>query len=240
MKIEFEPATSDAALVFEMPRPASMSIPRWYKDMPIHMDGEKETGLSDDTILTSNLTLKGCTPFLDALVSGYMFVLPFDLEIRNHRGKGLQIRWAVNDINMIQSHSPDQVPGIPSPYSGMDGVFKWSSGWRMITPRGYSVLYTHPLNRNDLPFRTFSGIVDTDNYPLSVDFPFQFLDKFEKDINIIEKGTPICQAIPFKRDSFVSEFKEFDARENKKNIVKLKSKIVRSYKNQFWSRKEYR
>ena len=29
---------------------------------------------------------------------------------------------------------------------------------------GWSILFTHPLNRDDLPFRTLSGIVDCDRF----------------------------------------------------------------------------
>lgn len=238
MKLIFEPADKEAELLFEKPMPAAQSIPEWYKKMPVHMDGEKETGLSKTGVAVSNLTLKGCSPFLDALTSGYMFTLPCDLEFRNHPGKGINVRWATN-INYIGSHGSDQAPGLPAPVGGEEGLLKWRPGWRAITPNGYSTLFTHPLNRHDLPFRTFSGVVDTDSYPLGVEFPFQLLNTIKQDIFILEAGTPICQIIPFKRDEWRSSTIEFDEQENKKNGFKLKSKIIRSYKNQFWHKKSY-
>ena len=238
MNILFEPADKEFNLFFDLPKPASKFIPEWYKNMPVHMDNEKTTGLSKDGVAVSNLTLKGCSPFLDALTSGYIFTLPADIEFRNYPGKGINIRWATN-IDLLGSHGPDQAPGLPVPFDGNFDLLKWKPGWRVITPKGYSCLFTHPLNRHDLPFRTFSGIVDTDSYPLGVEFPFQLLQIIQDDIFIIEKGTPICQIIPFKRDSWKSKEIDFNEEENKKNGFKLKSKIVRSYKNQFWHKKSY-
>lgn len=238
MKIKFEPANKDAALFFNLPTPASKHIPEWYKNMPVHMDGEKITGLHKDGIGSSNLTLKGCSPFLDALTGGYIFTLPCDLEFRMYPNKGINIRWAT-EINLVSSHGADQAPGLPKPFGGNTDLLKWAPGWRIITPPGYSCLFTHPFNRHDLPFRTFSGIVDTDSYPLGVEFPFQLLQTIDEDIFILEKGTPICQVLPFKRDSWKSEQLNFNEEENRKNGFILKSKIVRSYKNQFWHKKNY-
>ena len=238
MKVQFEPFDKESELLFDMPKPAAKSIPGWYKDMAVHMDGEKTTGLSKTTTVVSNLTLKGCSPFLDALTSGYMFELPFDIEFRRNEEGMINIRWATN-VNYIGSHGPDQAPGLPGPVGGSESLLKWRPGWRIITPKGYSALFTHPLNRHDLPFRTFSGVVDTDMYELGVEFPFQLLNTIEEDIFILKKGTPICQVIPFKREDWKSEEVPFDEDANKKNGFKLKSEIVRSYKRQFWKKKNY-
>lgn len=238
MKIKFEPFDKESELLFEKPKPSAMSIPKWYKDMDLHLDKEKDTGLSKDGIAVSNLTLKGCSPFLDALTTGYVFELPFDLEFRKESNGAMRIRWATN-INLIGQHGPDQAPGIPTPFGGSDGLFKWRPGWRVSTPKGYSCLYTHPINRHDLPFRTFSGVVDTDMYELGVELPFQLLNTIDKDIFILEKGTPICQILPFKREDWQSEAIPFNEDANAINGFKLKSKIIRSYKTQFWQKKTY-
>jgi hypothetical protein len=238
MKLKFEPAEKEAELFFEIPKSAAKCIPDWYKNMPVHMDNEKNTGLNKESVAVSNLTLKGCSPFLDALTSGYIFTLPSDIEFRNHPGKGINIRWATS-IDLISSHGKEQAPGIPEPFGGNKDLLKWKPGWRVITPPGYSCIFTHPFNRHDLPFRTFTGIVDTDSYPLGVEFPFQLLQTISEDIFILEKGTPICQILPFKRESWKKEQVIFNEEENKKNSFKLKSKIIRSYKTQFWHKKSY-
>lgn len=238
MKLQFEAFDKETELLFDPPRPAVQVLPEWYKSMPTRMDGEKVDGLSKDGVAVSNLTLKGCSPFLDALSTGYIFELPFDLEFRYDPKRGVNVRWATN-VNFIGQHGPEQAPGLPVPFAGEGGLLKWRPGWRVITPDGYSCLFTHPLNRHELPFRTFSGVVDTDMYKLGVEFPFQLLSSVKQDVLILEKGTPICQVLPFKRDNWNSSTVEFNEEENKKNGFKLKSKIVRSYKQQFWQKKVY-
>jgi hypothetical protein len=239
VKIQFEPFGKEQEVLFDTPRPAAQSIPDWYKSMPVHMDNEKATGLNRDVVGSSNLTLKGCNPFLDGLTSGYILTLPFDVEFRKDKSGRIGIRWATS-IDPIGGHASSQAPGIPGPVGGADTLLKWKPGWRVVTPKGYSTLFTHPLNRHDLPFRTFSGVVDTDIYSLGVDLPFQLLNTIEEDIFILEKGTPICQIIPFKRENWDSEIVEFDEKAHNVNAFKLKSKIVRSYKTQFWQKKTYR
>lgn len=236
--IKFQPTSEEAASFFEMPQPASEHLPEWYREMSIHLDGETQTGLAPDSVASSNLTIKGCMPFLDALTAGYMFVLPFDLELRRNNRGMVGMRWATN-IDFISQHSQDQAPSLPLPEGASPHILKWKPGWRAITPPGYSCLFTHPMNHISLPFITFSGIVDTDKYNLGVELPFRLLD-FDGDLVILEKGTPIAQVFPFKRDDWKSATATFDEHEQKKNGFTLKSKIVRSYQRFFWARKSYK
>ena len=238
MKIKFEPFNEEIGSLYECPKSAIHSIPTWYREMPVHMDGEVISGISRETNAVSNLTLKGCSPFLDALTTGYMFVLPFDIEFRKDPRGMTNVRWATN-LNLIGTHAPEQAPGLPTPFNGSSTILKWSPGWRVETPPGYSCLFTHPFNRSDLPFQTMTGVVDTDTYSLGVDIPFQLINNIKNDIFILEQGTPICQVIPFKRDDWDAEQVSFDENRNKKGIFDLKSKIVRSYKTKYWQKKTY-
>lgn len=198
MNIQFEPFDKEVELLFEIPKPAVQVIPEWYKNMPTRMDNEKIDGLSKDGVAVSNLTLKGCSPFLDALSSGYIFELPFDMEFRKNNNGMINVRWATN-VNFIGQHGPDQAPGLPAPLGGSSSLLKWRPGWRIITPKGYSTLFTHPLNRHDLPFRTFSGVVDTDIYKLGVELPFQLLDSIiDKDIFILERELQYVKLFPLR------------------------------------------
>lgn len=237
VEILFEPTSEEAELLFAPPQPASLHLPTWYRNMPIHIENEEKTGLAPDSISSSNLTLKGCMPFLDAISMGYVFTLPFDIEIRKNERGQIGIRWATN-IDFVGQHSIDQAPGLPSPVNASPNILKWKPGWRIITPRGYSCLFTHPINHIDLPFVTLSGVVDTDSYGLGVELPFKLLDSSD-DLFILEKGTPICQVFPFKREKWKRDVVQYDPISQTKNGFALKSKIVRSYQNQFWQKKSF-
>ena len=236
-KILFRPMNKFTEVVLDMPEPAGRSIPEWFKDMSMNAEGYKKIGLNDFNSRASNLTVKGCTPFLDALTSGYMVTLPSDLEVKVTPEGEMFFNWRVEG-NLISLHTKEQHPGLPT-ITGQNYVVKFGFSYTIETPKGYSCLFTHPFNRHDLPFRVFSGIVDTDQYPQEVQFPFQLTKEINEPM-IIEKGTPICQIIPFKRENWQSVKTEYDEKRVLKDRFSFASKIVRSYKNQYWSKKLYK
>ena len=139
--------------------------------------------------------------------------------------------------DMVSDHTLEQWEGFPCPdgYSGW--LYKWSNHFGLKTPKNYSLLFTTPLNRFDLPFISISGIVDSDQYDLSVQFPFFIKDDF---IGIIEKGTPIAQIIPIKNDSWKTEVEKFNMNSAMIRMQTFRSTIKRSYKNNYWKRKDYK
>jgi len=240
--IKFIPENKIAEELVEPPRPGSLSVPAWYSGSSPLMGPDKSPGImGNNPTPAPNTTYKHCSPFLDAFITGYIWSAPVDFEIKRTSALGDYIvRWRT-DGNFVSEHLPDQHPNLPGPSAGTGdaGVLKWEFPYKIETPSGYSTLFTHPLNRHDLPFRTFSGVVDTDKYPIAVRFPFQILD-FSGDRIIIEKGTPLCQMIPIKRDSWEMKEGPLDEVKTKKSYFEFTSKIVRSYKSQYWSRKSYK
>jgi hypothetical protein len=109
--------------------------------------------------------------------------------------------------------------------------------WSIKTPNGYSSLFTHPINRIDLPFYTLGGIVDTDKWGEAGNHPFVFKNGWE---GIIPKGTPYAQIIPFKRDNWESIIKPELHGYHEKNIRKRDSILRGWYKKNAWSTKRYR
>ena len=236
MKIKFISTDEISKNFTEPPKPASSFIPEWYKSIPGLVGEEKKHGIHINNPGTSNSTIKGCSPFLDALVTGYIWSAPVDIEIRKEDNNYF-FRWRTEGV-FVTEHTYDQHPGVPPAFNGKDFIMKWAFNYIIETPKGYSTLFTHPLNRNDLPFKTFSGIVDTDEYNLPVQFPFQIL-KMEEDLLIIEKGTPLCQIIPFKRENWKSEKENISDLAKRINEFNFKSKIIKSYKKNFWKKKRY-
>ena len=235
MEIQFIDTSSEHARFLDPPNPASLHIPQWFKSMSPLIEGEKKAGLGDS--LARNTTLKACSPFLDALTAGYIWSAPADIEIRK-RGELFNFKWRTGG-DLVTEHSADQHPGLPPVYDGKDFVLKWAFNFIIKTPPGYSTFFTHPLNRNDLPFRTFSGIVDTDAYTVPVQFPFQLIHKDIEDRLIIEEGTPLCQMFPIKREPWQAKHLALSEEEVAKTSFEFKKKIVRAYKNKYWHRKSF-
>jgi hypothetical protein len=106
----------------------------------------------------------------------------------------------------------------------------------MKTPKGYSTFFVHPVNRLDLPFHSFSGLVDTDKFPVEVNFPFLIKKDF---VGIIPAGTPIAQAIPVKRESWTSEIDPSSSYELPAFVHTMHNPPFNFYKKHFWTRKKY-
>lgn len=214
------------------PVPSLKTIPKWFRSFNIRVDNQYKEKLPDGS---ANLTIKSCQPFLDTMLSGYSIILPCDVLVVDEKEYGYRIMWDV-DYRIISEHSTKQVPEDMIPKDFLNTPFKWSNFWIIKTPPGYSCLFTHPLNRIDLPFQTLSGIVDTDNHTAEINFPFLLKNNF---FGIIPKGTPIAQVFPFKRDEWKHEI-------NKESVSRIKvhndlrSTIEKSYKKRFWKRKAYK
>jgi|688.fasta_scaffold355859_2 hypothetical protein len=237
-KIEFQPMARGLESFLPAPIPSRNTIPNWYKNAPLYVNNEKDFGMHPNPVASvSNSTLKGCVPFLDAFTTGYMAVLSSDVEFKKVNGE-ITVRWLQPIIKIVEGHNIDQTFMLPTEHKEEKYASKWLFDWHIKTPPGYSCLYTHPLNRHDLPFRTFTGVVDTDTFPDSVHFPFQILN-FEGERTIVPAGTPICQIFPFKRDSWESDILEFEEGKKQKAVFKILSFINRSYKRQFWHKKSY-
>ena len=238
MKIIFEEAFLNSKILFDKPIPASQKIPSWYKSFPMTTN-QRPPELSTE-VNQNNLTIKACAPFLDSIVSGYIFTTPCDIQIKKEKNGEVFFNWLVGVDGLVSGHPKEQAPELMAPQSTINPM-KWSPGWRVITPKGYSTLFVHPLNRIDLPFYTLSGVVETDSYGLPTEFPFVFQDKAMKseEVLILEKGTPIIQAIPFKRNHWSSGYQQFSELNHAKENFLLRSNLFKSYKKQFWKKKTY-
>lgn len=235
-KIVFTPLSEGAQICTLPPKPAAQAMPDWYKNTKLHTGKNEEYALHSESNQAVNTTIKACTPFMDAMISGYIVELGSDVEFSKENGQ-VSVKWRT-EMDLVAGHAFEQSYSLPRNQGEYKEALKWVFDWKIQTPEGYSCLYTHPFNRADLPFRTLTGVVDTDLYPESVHFPFQIFDFSNRFI--LEKGTPICQIIPFKRESWISETAEYVPGMKDKATHSVLSKIYRSYKSQFWHRKEFK
>ena len=116
--------------------------------------------------------------------------------------------------------------------------FTWSEHWAVDTPDGWSTLYTHPMNRYDLPFITLSGLVDTDRGKVNVDgsIPFYIKEGFS---GVIPAGTPIYQMLPIKRQSWKSDVEEYSEYRYFRDLSRLKKYFTGGYVKNIWHKKRY-
>ena len=92
--------------------------------------------------------------------------------------------------------------------------------------------FTSPLNHLEGRFKLFDGVVDTDTYYTHVNFPFIFTGGDGE--YLIEKGTPLVQVIPFKREKYSVKCEVTDAKKLKKANTKLATRLYDGYKKIFW------
>lgn len=230
-KINFNKAYDTAGITGYNPSPSTKSVPDWYRKMEKYIGGEKRPNGSGHP----SLTIKACPPFLDSMINGYTIFTEYDMYVTQNE-EGPWLEWKSGG-DLISTHIKEQIVLEQIPDGFSDQPLKFNNLWQIVTPKGYSTMFTHPQNRTDLPFYTISGIIETDIYKSVINFPFLIKKDFE---GVIPAGTPIVQLHPFKRESWKMELGEADQKEIFESQIKLNHKLMGGYKSQWWRRKEYR
>lgn len=213
------------------PCPAIQAMPEWWKSLQPYESGR---GIAFKDSESSNQTAKRCIPMLDAIGAGYTIFATEDIYISQNLA-GDKIGMAKSGLG-IGYHSQQQVSTHPNFPEGQSPM-KWNNPFSIKTPPGYSCLFVPVLNGDPLPFKFFSGVVDTDTYWNPVNFPFE-LNPYDFT-GIVEAGSPLIQVIPFKREDWKINIKTGMTDELEKNIRKFRTYMYAAYRNVFWSRKKY-
>lgn len=239
IEILFYPVNEKAALHIDPPMPSSKFIPDWYKKIPKYTNNL--TKFQNYGLEVNNLTVKSCLPVIDSLTSGYVITLPHDIQIsRDQNTKNPIITWSfsvaglgefVNMRAIAESCAWDNLEG----YDNLS--FNWFPHWCIKTPKGYSSLFTHPINRPDLPFYTLGGILDTDGWGDAGNHPFLIKRDWE---GIIPAGTPVIQIIPFKRQNWQSKINKNMINEYLIKQTNRMKKLKDYYKTNHWNSKQYK
>jgi hypothetical protein len=156
-------------------------------------------------------TLKRCPPVVDAMTSG--FLIPLFCDVRVEAGEfswdaelpaGGAVAYPRAPIGL---HDPAQVAG--TPLSEPDRfVIKFHNLWTVQAPPGWSLLFTHPVNRFDLPFTTLTGLVDCDRFHETwIHFPAHWRDP--DFAGVLPKGTPVAQCFPVRRERWTMRTEAF-------------------------------
>ena len=232
---------ADSKIGYEVaprPYPASQAIPKWWKDAtPYHktaLDPEGKKLIVRN--LESSVTFKKCTPMLDSLTAGYIIPLWADVTVEDQGDLPL-INWRVRTGDVFEAHGE-----ITREMAKDDGyyerAFKYNNRWHIKTPPGYSILITSPFGYPSPIFKPISAIIDTDKSNHDITLPVWIKRKFN---GVVEKGTPIAQIIPFKRDDWESDFSSYDEDDMKIIIDRdIKATIVNNYLKNFWTKKSFK
>jgi hypothetical protein len=116
------------------------------------------------------------------------------LDVRDG-GSKIEAGWDF-DRALVSFHGAHQVQGNPW---GQRPACKFHNFWTIVTPPGWSCLFLNPLNRPNGLFEVLAGVVDTDSYRAPVHFPF--FPVASDGLHVIEKGSPMVQIVPFRRDA---------------------------------------
>jgi len=190
------------AKILPRPVPAVLGLPEWFKSLPLKA--------FNPSMGEEGFTVKKCPPFIDAMTYGFLIPLATDLEVR--QGEFLWNFDLPENLVGEYSHSPidfhDASQAAGTPFFDDDRfIIKFNNFWTVEAPPGFSLLFTHPVNRADLPFTTLTGLVDSDTFHHSpIHFPAHWHDPGFN--GVLAKGTPIAQCLPVKREIWSASFEE--------------------------------
>ena len=196
----------DPALSDHLPRPvpARSGLPDWLRAMPAKAQSEIHG--------REIRTVKQCPPFVDAMAYGVLILLPCDVTVNNG---SFSWDWNIPEPQTsgyprapLSFHVAAQFPDAPFARAGQ-AALKFNGFWTIELEPGWSLFATHPVNRDDLPFRLISGLVDADRfYDGGINFPAIWTaPEFS---GVLPKGTPVAQCFAVPRAAQELEFECFD------------------------------
>ena len=205
------------------PLPAHRFIPEWYKKSELTLSDGETAGL------------RACMPYFDAMSSGWVVRLDQDLHIFVNDNGVKQFRWDEDEqVLHLRPLELGKHMAVPEGYSHEGIAIYLKVGYK--TPRGWSILVTHPFNRFDLPFMAVSGIMDSDKWHTPGNIPIFLKKGFT---GTIPKGTPIAQVLPIKRANWTSTW-HLNIDKIAKALKQSRNNHKGNYKNNFWVRKRYK
>jgi hypothetical protein len=222
------------------PTPAFQMIPEWFKNMSPYTPTPENPEAKHSSVFngTANHSAKKCTPMLDALTSGYIIPLWTDVYVdASDKYETPAISWKVSRDVFEQHGTQAQEVGTPTGFHSQP--YKYLNYWRVITPPGYSIMVTQPHGFKDTNLQAVSAVIDSDKSSLQILPPLWIKKGF---VGVIEKGTPIIQITPFKRENWQASYTCLKDDEEYRNIedANFQGTIINHYIKKIWSRKSYK
>lgn len=184
-------------------KPATEFMPDWWKNLPkFHKLPNYENPFP---------TAKRCPSIFDSMQAGYIMPMWSDLILRwdgdPDHGFDYVLSEAMSDVSetAIETHHPGQITDAPFIEDGCKFMIKLNSPWFVDVPKGISLFYTSPFYHINNDFTVIPGILDADIDMLSNKEIKVFLKLNNPGVVKINRGDPLLQIIPFKRENY-----EFD------------------------------
>ncbi len=197
------------------PVPASEFWPEWFRKQQPKRDHDQH----------SWSTVKSCPGIMDILNMGYIIPLWCDYKVTKVRAPDMrgdinpetassqpEQLMIITPQNLNQggrplfsaaTHPHEQIDNYPFKENQWKGSLKFQMPWEIKTDPGYSCLITAPFYHRQHNLEVLTGSVDTDYYhEMHVNTFFE--SKVDEEI-LFERGTPLCQIIPYKREEYKME-----------------------------------
>ena len=197
------------------PVPASEFWPEWFKKQTARRASDEHPWS----------TVKSCPGIMDILNMGYIIPLWCDYKVT--KVKAPDMSGAVNPETasdqehqliittpqkLSQDGSPlfgaathphEQIDYYPFKENQWKGSLKFVTPWEVKTDPGYSCLITAPFYHRHEHLEVLTGSVDTDrSHEMHVNSFFE--SKVDQEVKF-ERGIPLCQIIPYKREDYKME-----------------------------------
>lgn len=204
-----------------LPFAAKNKMPEWHKNT--------------STINNEKRTIKKCMPVTDIITAGYLLPAPVDIRMIRCENDGIQFTPDDDSEFFVTKHDPIQYDKLSWKD---DSVIKFDLPWIFKTPPGWSMMYTAPAYRDNSKLEALSAIVETDTYYNNVNCPVRVKDWKVGEELVIEKGTPLIQAIPFKRQDFKLKMSHVDWKKIYSTAIDL-SQNASAYRDKFREKKKF-
>jgi hypothetical protein len=198
------------------PKPAKHFMPQWFKDVPYTLTPEQK--LMPGAISGEGVsTVKICPSFPDYFSLGYILPMWCDSKLVHDPESGAWNWKTASDNFKWDVHGPNQFMKWANPsLHGSDAnfVFKASCPWRIITPKGWSVLQLPLYYHFNQQYSILPGVIDTD---IHHEINQQVLYHGDGSGIQINRGDPFVLYIPYERKSKLG----FEIRAKNENDDKL-------------------
>ena len=217
------------------PKPSKQFVPQWFKDTPSMLGlndmpygpGSAQVG---SISFPSASTVKICPAFPDFFSQGYVLPMWCDTELafndETHeffwKTSNDSFSWSIHTNNQFLKWADASLHGDKAKF-----VFKAECPWRIITPKGWSVLQLPMFYHYNKNFSVLPGIIDTD---IHHEINQQVLYHGGNEKITINRGDPFVHYIPFERKSKlgleIRELTDIDRKLFQKNEMNIASKFV--------------